>query len=60
VQADLHVDWLGTGRMGLAMAARLIADGAAVTVWNRTASNAAGFIELGACRLDTVTTRRML
>jgi 3-hydroxyisobutyrate dehydrogenase-like beta-hydroxyacid dehydrogenase len=38
MQADVHVGWLGTGRMGTAMAARLIYDGAAAvsasTCWS--------------------------
>ena len=49
-----HIGWLGTGRMGSAMAARLIATGAAVTVWNRTASKTVPLVELGATRADTV------
>src|SRR5271169_5037427 len=48
MQANHHIGWLGTGRMGAAMAARLISDGAAVTVWNRTASKTVPLIELGA------------
>jgi 3-hydroxyisobutyrate dehydrogenase-like beta-hydroxyacid dehydrogenase len=54
MQADIHVGWLGTGRMGAAMAARLISDGAAVTVWNRTPSKAAPLIELGATQAETI------
>lgn len=54
MQAKHHIGWLGTGRMGSAMAARLISAGAAVTVWNRTASKTAPLIELGATRADTV------
>lgn len=49
-----HIGWLGTGRMGSAMAARLIATGAAVTVWNRTASKTVPLVELGATQADTV------
>ncbi len=49
-----HIGWLGTGRMGSAMAARLIATGAAVTVWNRTASKTVPLVELGATRANTV------
>src|ERR1022692_3941500 len=33
-----RIGWLGTGRMGTAMAARLIDAGEHVTVWNRTGS----------------------
>ena len=50
-----HIGWLGTGRMGSVMAARLISDGAALTVWNRTASKTAPLVELGATRADTMT-----
>jgi 3-hydroxyisobutyrate dehydrogenase-like beta-hydroxyacid dehydrogenase len=46
--ANHRIGWLGTGRMGAAMAARLISDGAAVTVWNRTAAKAQPLVELGA------------
>jgi len=40
--------------MGSAMAARLIATGAAVAVWNRTASKTVPLVELGATQADTV------
>lgn len=36
----LRVGWLGTGRMGSAMARRLIAAGEELTAWNRTRSKA--------------------
>jgi 3-hydroxyisobutyrate dehydrogenase-like beta-hydroxyacid dehydrogenase len=52
--SEHRIGWLGTGRMGSAMAARLIADGAAVTVWNRTASKTVPLVELGATQADTV------
>ena len=52
--SEHHIGWLGTGRMGSAMATRLIATGAAVTVWNRTASKTVPLVELGATRADTV------
>ena len=52
--SEHHIGWLGTGRMGSAMAARLIASGAAVTVWNRTASKTVPLVELGATQADTV------
>ena len=52
--SEHHIGWLGTGRMGSAMAARLIATGAAVTVWNRTASKTVPLVELGATQADTV------
>jgi 3-hydroxyisobutyrate dehydrogenase-like beta-hydroxyacid dehydrogenase len=54
MNADHRIGWLGTGRMGSAMAARLISDGAKVTVWNRTASKTEPLIERGAVRADTI------
>jgi 3-hydroxyisobutyrate dehydrogenase len=48
MQTNHQLGWLGTGRMGAAMAARLISDGASVTVWNRTASKTQPLVELGA------------
>jgi 3-hydroxyisobutyrate dehydrogenase-like beta-hydroxyacid dehydrogenase len=54
MQTDHHIGWLGTGRMGSAMAARLISDGAVVTVWNRTPSKTAPLIGLGATQADTL------
>ena len=52
--ANHRVGWLGTGRMGAAMAARLISDGAAVTVWNRTASKTQPLVEQGADRAEKI------
>ena len=40
--------WLGTGRMGAAMAARLLKAGHPVTVWNRTAAKAQALAGHGA------------
>ena len=54
MQANHHIGWLGTGRMGAAMAARLISDGAAVTVWNRTASKAMPLIDMGATQAEKI------
>lgn len=54
MHADHRIGWLGTGRMGSAMAARLISDGTKVTVWNRTASKTEPLIERGAVRADTI------
>ena len=42
------VGWLGTGRMGTAMAGRLLDAGRPVTVWNRTAAKAAPLAARGA------------
>ena len=38
--ASARVGWIGTGRMGYAMAERLAKSGADMTVWNRTRSKA--------------------
>ena len=54
MQANHRIGWLGTGRMGAAMAARLISDGAAVTVWNRTASKTQPLVELGATHAEKI------
>jgi 3-hydroxyisobutyrate dehydrogenase-like beta-hydroxyacid dehydrogenase len=43
--------WIGTGRMGHAMAARLVAAGRDLTVWNRTRAKAE---DLGAAVADAV------
>ena len=40
--------WLGTGRMGAALAGRLIEAGERVTVWNRTAAKTAPLVSAGA------------
>ncbi len=54
MQANHRIGWLGTGRMGAAMAGRLISDGAAVTVWNRTAAKTQPLVELGATRVEKI------
>src|SRR6202012_2649999 len=54
MQTAHSIGWLGTGRMGTAMAARLISDGAAVTVWNRTTAKAQPLVELGANRSEKI------
>jgi 3-hydroxyisobutyrate dehydrogenase len=38
--SDLSVGWIGAGRMGAAMAARLARAGISLTVWNRTRAKA--------------------
>lgn len=43
-----RIGWIGLGRMGEAMAKRLIKAGHDVSVWNRTASKAAPLAEAGA------------
>jgi 3-hydroxyisobutyrate dehydrogenase len=45
---SLRVGWVGAGRMGAAMAARLLEGGAPVTAWNRTRSRLEQLIERGA------------
>src|SRR5262249_51449314 len=42
------VGWIGTGRMGLALAARLVRAGYDVAAWNRTRAKAEPLAELGA------------
>ncbi len=49
-----RIGWIGTGRMGHAMAALLLKAGEDVHVWNRTASKAADLVPLGATVVDTV------
>ncbi len=44
----VRIGWIGLGRMGEAMAKRLVKAGHAVYVWNRTASKAAPLAEAGA------------
>ena len=47
-QARARIGWIGTGRMGFAMAERLAAAGAEPTVWNRTRSKAEPLAARGA------------
>ena len=42
------IGWIGTGRMGFAMAQRLLKNGADVAVWNRTKSKAEPLADDGA------------
>ena len=42
------IGWIGTGRMGFAMAERLLKAGANLSAWNRTRSKAEPLEELGA------------
>ncbi|MGH3498243.1 MAG: NAD(P)-dependent oxidoreductase [Nocardioidaceae bacterium] len=49
-----RVGWIGTGRMGAAMAARLAEDGVPLTVWNRTRSKAEPLTALGCRVVDRV------
>jgi 3-hydroxyisobutyrate dehydrogenase len=54
MQDNHRIGWVCTGRMGAAMATRLINAGTDVTVWNRTAANAAPLLESGATQADTI------
>lgn len=49
------IGWLGTGRMGTAMAARLIDAGEDVTVWNRTPSKTGPLVARGARAVGRIT-----
>src|SRR5260370_36447875 len=48
------IGWLGTGRMGAAMAGRLIDAGRPVPVWNRTAAKTQPLAERGATVADSI------
>ena len=47
-EAKLKLGWIGTGRMGYEMAARLAKGGGDVTVWNRTRAKAEPLVKHGA------------
>jgi 3-hydroxyisobutyrate dehydrogenase len=47
-EAQLKLGWIGIGRMGYEMAARLAKGGGDVTVWNRTRAKAEPLSKLGA------------
>ncbi len=55
-----RVGWIGTGRMGAAMASRLARAGTDVTVWNRTRAKAEPLAELGCTVADTISELRDL
>ena len=50
---EYKIGWIGTGRMGFAMAYRLLKGGADVSVWNRTKSKAEPLAEFGATVVDS-------
>lgn len=52
--STLRVGWIGTGRMGAAMAGRLARAGNDVTVWNRTRSKAEPLADLGCTVADAI------
>jgi 3-hydroxyisobutyrate dehydrogenase len=49
-----RIGWVGTGRMGHAMAARLLAGGQDVHVWNRTRAKAEDLAASGATVVDSL------
>jgi 3-hydroxyisobutyrate dehydrogenase len=49
-----RIGWIGTGRMGHAMAKRLLLAGHDVEVWNRTRAKAADLEEFGGVLVDSV------
>jgi 3-hydroxyisobutyrate dehydrogenase len=51
--ADRTIGWLGAGRMGVEMAARLLRAGCDVSVWNRTRQKAEPLERLGARLVDS-------
>ena len=51
----MTVGWLGTGRMGAAMATRLIDAGTPVTAWNRTTSKTGPLVAKGAVAAANIT-----
>jgi len=51
---ERSVGWLGTGRMGSALARRLVEAGHQVTVWNRTRSKTESLVAEGATAVDSV------
>lgn len=54
------IGWIGTGRMGAAMASRLARAGEDVTVWNRTRAKAEVLVESGCKVADTIADLRGL
>jgi 3-hydroxyisobutyrate dehydrogenase len=46
------IGWIGAGRMGYALATRLLNAGCDVSVWNRTRAKAEPLVELGATLVD--------
>ena len=49
----MHAGIAGTGKMGTAIARRLLANGHRVTVWNRSAARAQPLLDLGAVAVDS-------
>lgn len=53
ILSELSVGWIGTGRMGSALAGRLARAGLDVAVWNRTRAKAEPLADYGAIVVDT-------
>jgi 3-hydroxyisobutyrate dehydrogenase-like beta-hydroxyacid dehydrogenase len=53
INSNHTIGWIGTGRMGFAMAKRLLEAGCDVSVYNRTRAKAEPLAELGATIVDT-------
>jgi 3-hydroxyisobutyrate dehydrogenase-like beta-hydroxyacid dehydrogenase len=51
---SISLGWLGTGRMGAAMAGRLVDAGEQVSVWNRTRSKTEPLLAKGATVVETI------
>ena len=51
--SDKRLGWVGAGRMGLALATRLLESGCDLAVYNRTRAKAEPLTELGATIVDT-------
>ncbi|RZU75001.1 3-hydroxyisobutyrate dehydrogenase-like beta-hydroxyacid dehydrogenase [Micromonospora kangleipakensis] len=51
---DLTVGWIGTGRMGFAMARRLGKGGVDLAAWNRTRAKAEPLAEVGSTVVDSI------
>lgn len=49
----MEIGWIGIGRMGYAMAVRLLQTGHQLKVWNRTRSKAEPLVEQGAVLVDS-------
>jgi 3-hydroxyisobutyrate dehydrogenase len=53
MSGERSLGWVGAGRMGAALAARLLAAGHHVAVYNRTRAKAEALVELGATVVDS-------
>lgn len=54
IPTPARLGWIGTGRMGFAMAGRLIAAGHDVAVWNRTRAKSEPLADRGATIVDAI------